>query len=518
MALHSSERAPTVAEQAPTPSRSRGSTTSRRTSTARRCRSSSRQPANASVSGSGGRRKTTGFANVDGELEARLRHARARAEREPPVHARLGRRGVLPQRRIPRSRRHRLDSRHRRGEHAPAEHRLQAAAAQRAVELGAQVPAPLAARHVHSRARPAERHLPGPRRLHRLGRRHRRALRQPRAREGHVHPRGRAPRRADERRRTESRRQHLLRRPATRTAISSSSRTSSSPTRSTARHRVIAAYNRRIDRPGEPELRIFPKYDDPELLKVGNPYLRPQLTHVVELGVGRGLERRLDPRVRLSPRHHGRVPRGSSRSTSPIRTTTSSTGSTRTSAARCRPASSWSAEQQVASPWRLSASVNWFVTDIDALQTTLLFPDASGRSRSRRREDDSWDFTSTTASAAARGRAPAEPRVLFRPERSPGPRARALLARPLGVAAAGTTAPSSLFTFTDMFNDFGVRRDVVGDGFTGVVPEPARDAGRDDADEVAVLGARRLTHQRQLPSVVHAERAEIGGGPSKYFA
>ena len=43
--------------------------------------------------------------------------------------------------------------------------------------------------------------------------------------------------------------------------------------------RVIAAYNRRIDRPGEPELRIFPKYDDPELLKVGNPYLRPQFTN-----------------------------------------------------------------------------------------------------------------------------------------------------------------------------------------------------------------------------------------------
>jgi hypothetical protein len=34
--------------------------------------------------------------------------------------------------------------------------------------------------------------------------------------------------------------------------------------------------NKRVDRPGEPELRVFPKYDDPELLKVGNPYLRPQ--------------------------------------------------------------------------------------------------------------------------------------------------------------------------------------------------------------------------------------------------
>ncbi|MDX1390040.1 MAG: TonB-dependent receptor, partial [Acidobacteriota bacterium] len=52
-------------------------------------------------------------------------------------------------------------------------------------------------------------------------------------------------------------------------------------------HRLLVAYNRRIDRPGEPELRIFPKYDDPELLKVGNPFLRPQLTDVFELGLGR---------------------------------------------------------------------------------------------------------------------------------------------------------------------------------------------------------------------------------------
>lgn len=46
---------------------------------------------------------------------------------------------------------------------------------------------------------------------------------------------------------------------------------------------LSAFFNIRVDRPGEPELRIFPKYDDPELLKVGNPYLRPQFTKVYEI-------------------------------------------------------------------------------------------------------------------------------------------------------------------------------------------------------------------------------------------
>ncbi len=38
-------------------------------------------------------------------------------------------------------------------------------------------------------------------------------------------------------------------------------------------------YNRRVDRPGEFDVRPFPKYDDPEILKTGNPNLRPQFTN-----------------------------------------------------------------------------------------------------------------------------------------------------------------------------------------------------------------------------------------------
>lgn len=43
-------------------------------------------------------------------------------------------------------------------------------------------------------------------------------------------------------------------------------------------------YNRRVDRPNEVDIRIFPKYDDAEIIKVGNPALRPQFTQTLELG------------------------------------------------------------------------------------------------------------------------------------------------------------------------------------------------------------------------------------------
>ena len=48
-------------------------------------------------------------------------------------------------------------------------------------------------------------------------------------------------------------------------------------------NRLSAFVNQRIDRPGEPELRIYTKSDDHELVKVGNPYLRPQFTTTTEL-------------------------------------------------------------------------------------------------------------------------------------------------------------------------------------------------------------------------------------------
>ncbi|MDB4297710.1 TonB-dependent receptor [Flavobacteriaceae bacterium] len=50
-------------------------------------------------------------------------------------------------------------------------------------------------------------------------------------------------------------------------------------------------FTRRVDRPNEVDIRIFPKYDDAEIIKVGNPALRPQFTHSVELGFKRSWEK-----------------------------------------------------------------------------------------------------------------------------------------------------------------------------------------------------------------------------------
>lgn len=53
------------------------------------------------------------------------------------------------------------------------------------------------------------------------------------------------------------------------------------------RNRLSLFYTRRVDRPNEVDIRIFPKYDDAEIIKVGNPALRPQFTSSYELGYKR---------------------------------------------------------------------------------------------------------------------------------------------------------------------------------------------------------------------------------------
>jgi outer membrane receptor protein involved in Fe transport len=56
-------------------------------------------------------------------------------------------------------------------------------------------------------------------------------------------------------------------------------------------HRLSLFFNRRVDRPNEVDIRVFPKYDDAEIIKVGNPGLQPQFTNSVEVGYKKNWEK-----------------------------------------------------------------------------------------------------------------------------------------------------------------------------------------------------------------------------------
>ena len=132
-------------------------------------------------------------------------------------------------------------------------------------------------------------------------------------------------------------------------------------------------YNRRVDRPGEPELRIFPKYDDPELLKVGNPYLRPQFTDAMEIAHkyswGNG--------SLFSAIYH-RMIKGqymrifSIDNSDPdydiVNKIYQNTGNATNTGVELL------VSQDLTQNWKLSASFNWYVNSIDNYSGTLLFP------------------------------------------------------------------------------------------------------------------------------------------------
>ncbi len=132
-------------------------------------------------------------------------------------------------------------------------------------------------------------------------------------------------------------------------------------------------YNRRVDRPGEPELRIFPKYDDPELLKVGNPYLRPQFTNSVELAH----RYRWDSGSLFTAIYHRNIYGAYQRIFSIdnrnsdydiVNRIYQNTGKSTNTGLEIL------FSQEITDYWKLTSSINLYHNVIDAFQGTLLFP------------------------------------------------------------------------------------------------------------------------------------------------
>jgi outer membrane receptor protein involved in Fe transport len=232
-------------------------------------------------------------------------------------------------------------------------------------------------------------------------------------------------------------------------------------------YRVVAAYNRRINRPGEPELRIFAKYDDPELLKVGNPYLRPQLTNVFELGVARSWT---GGSVSTAAYHRDITDAfkrifaidSSNPNYDVVNKIYHNVGKSRQTGVQVL------FEQDIAAPWRVSGSVNWLVVDIDAFETTLLFPQRRQFALAAS-SDATWDFN-VSNQVELPGAGDLRLGYIYYAARDvPQGRERARSALDLAATWPLMDERAEVnFTFTDIFNDFAVRTDIVGQGFTAL--------------------------------------------------
>jgi outer membrane receptor protein involved in Fe transport len=235
----------------------------------------------------------------------------------------------------------------------------------------------------------------------------------------------------------------------------------------TTRNRVTAAYNRRVDRPGEPELRIFPKYDDPEILKVGNPFLRPQFTNAYETGFSRSwiggagnvaLYHRdvSDAFLRIFAIDD------SNPNYDIVNRIFENAGNFRQTGVQ------FTASQEIVRSWRLTGSVNWFHNDNDPLDTILFFPTRRSFSLPGSK-DYTWDLTINNRFLLPRSLELQANYIRYASRNVPQGRERARSSLDFSAKKTLMNERAELvFTFTDIFNHFALQHEIQGRGFTAL--------------------------------------------------
>jgi hypothetical protein len=233
-----------------------------------------------------------------------------------------------------------------------------------------------------------------------------------------------------------------------------------------ASDRLAVYYNNRVDRPGEPELRIFPKYDDPEILKVGNPYLRPQFTERYELAYERVWERGNavvslyrrnidDPFVRVFAIDD------SNPDYAIVNRIYQNVGSGTHAGVELV------FSHDIGEHWELSGSANVYENVIDAAETTLLFPVVRPFSVPRS-EDDTWDMKLSSLLKLP-NRIEAQMSVVYYAEKPIAQgREAARSSVDLGFKKPVLRDAELVVSVTDLFNQFGIRQYIDGDGFDAV--------------------------------------------------
>jgi outer membrane receptor protein involved in Fe transport len=229
-------------------------------------------------------------------------------------------------------------------------------------------------------------------------------------------------------------------------------------------NRLIVAYNRRVDRPGEPELRIFPKYDDPEILKVGNPFLRPQFTNVYEIGLGRSW----NGGSASAAVYHRDIKDSFLRvfaidNSNPnyniVNRIFENAGNSRQTGLQVL------MEQDIVSWWRLSGNVNWYKNNIDAFETLLLFPTRRPFSTAGSKAD-TWDFKVNSRTELPRGMELQTSYIYYAARNVPQGRERARSSFDISAKQPFLNERAEfVFTFTDIFNDFALQHEIDGLGF-----------------------------------------------------
>ena len=232
-------------------------------------------------------------------------------------------------------------------------------------------------------------------------------------------------------------------------------------------NKLSAFYNRRIDRPGEPELRVFPKYDDPELLKVGNPYLRPQFTdsfevaHKYSWGDGSlfsAIYHRMiqDQYMRIFSIDD------SNPDYDIVNRIYQNTGSATNTGLELL------LSQDITNDWSVSGTLNYYSNAIDAYQGTLLFP-FERTFDIQNSTANAWDAKVNTEFSLPKDFTVQLTGVYYSKRNIPQGEELARSSIDLGLKKSFWNKKADLtLSASDIFNRFGIQQKITNEGFTAL--------------------------------------------------
>lgn len=229
-------------------------------------------------------------------------------------------------------------------------------------------------------------------------------------------------------------------------------------------NRFSVFYNRRIDRPGEPELRMFAKSDDHELLKVGNPYLRPQFTQSAEVAyktIWQSGSVFLSAYYRYTENPFMRI--YSMDETNDLYDVVIKSYANTGSATNKGTELVFS--QKIIDKLKLSGNVNFYQNNIHAFTGEFLFPFKHNFNISERK-DYSWDVKVNSTLELKNDLHLQLTAIYFAPKNIPQGRQLSRSSVDMGLKKLIFNKKGEInLSFSDIFNRYGLRQEIVGDGF-----------------------------------------------------
>ena len=226
-------------------------------------------------------------------------------------------------------------------------------------------------------------------------------------------------------------------------------------------------YNKRVDRPGEPNLRIFPKYDDPELLKVGSPYIRPQFTESVELAYKliwetgsfyfatyyRDLK---DPFLRIYS-----IDNSNARYNIINKIYQNVGGGSNLGIELLM-------SEKIGKHWNITGGLNWYNNTIESFSGTLYFP-FERPFFVEKTSDQTWDVKLNNQISLPGKTQLQLTAIYMAPKNTPQGTLLARSSIDIGVKKSiFNNRGEFIFAFTDILNDFGIREEISGVDFNAL--------------------------------------------------